>query len=195
MMYALVGSGKAAARPGLAGLCPGCGAEMVPKCGDINRWHWSHAAGPDCDPWYEPESAWHLRWKALASPCRVEVVMGRHRADIVTTDWIIELQHSSLAPCEVAAREAYYDRMLWLVDASSFRHHLSIRRKTAYVTFRWRWPRKWMNAITRPLYWDFGEGDLLHVKKLHKGAGWGQWADRDEFCGHFESPRFVEAGA
>jgi len=83
------------ATPGARSTCPGCGGELVAKCGRIVTWHWAHLAA-DCDPWSEPESEWHRRWKFwfLSHPgVRVEVPMAEHRADVVLADGrIVELR-------------------------------------------------------------------------------------------------------
>lgn len=43
--------------------CDICETELIPKCGVIKIWHWSHKSLVDCDSWVEPESKWHLNWK------------------------------------------------------------------------------------------------------------------------------------
>lgn len=210
MLYANVNGQKLRATPGANALCPGCGGGVVARCGEINVWHWAHLSG-DCDPWHEPESAWHLEWKSIAPPERCEVRMGCHRADIVApSGFIIELQHSPLEPSQVRERESFYgDHLIWVVDASGFLANLSLRNRGDYWSFRWKWPRKWQFAITRPLAWDMGDGRLFHVKKLHPNkperlaynregrcvgtlpakpcGGWGVFFDRPQFiAGHFD---------
>lgn len=169
MLYAIVESDKVEAWPGARGSCPGCRAPVIAKCGEINIWHWAHESGEDCDPWYEPESEWHLNWKGLFPSDQVEVVMAPHRADIVTLDKrIVELQHSSLSPEEVRIREAHYGYMAWIIDTSEFIDNLEFRRKdyySDYVRFRWKWPRKWMFSIQKLLYFDLGEADSLFLVK------------------------------
>ncbi len=114
--------------------CPGCRAPVLSKCGDINIWHWAHVSGTDCDPWYEPETLWHLKWKnQFEEPCR-EVVMGVHRANIRATRYIlavpcvIELQHSPIEFAEIIERENFYGRMVWLLDGNGFKDHFEFDR-------------------------------------------------------------------
>jgi competence protein CoiA len=200
MLYAMINGVKRKAAPGWEATCPSCGAVLIAKCGEINAWHWSHAANTDCDSWSEPESEWHLSWKRLAGPDACEVVMGSHRADMVSpaTGFIVELQHSSLPPCQVAEREAFYRKMIWLVNAEGFEDRLDFRDRGDHVTFRWKHIRKWMLSIHKPMFWDLGGGRLFVVKKLHpntrpgynrdgsshKGfpsGGWGKFVHEGDF--------------
>ncbi len=49
----------------------------------------------------------------------MEVTIGAHRADIVgSRGKVIELQHSSISPDDIHARENYYGDMVWVFDAT-----------------------------------------------------------------------------
>jgi hypothetical protein len=63
---------------------------------------------------------WHLGWQRAVPPERREVVMGPHRADIVTaTGGVVEIQHSPIPAGVIGEREAFYgDRMLWIFDCT-----------------------------------------------------------------------------
>jgi hypothetical protein len=119
-MYAETASGRAEAAKGLQGTCPSCAAPVRPKCGSIVVHHWAHHARGECDPWSEPEGEWHRGWKLAVPPERREVVMGPHRADVVTASGgVVELQHSPISPEVIAEREAFYgERMAWIFDAT-----------------------------------------------------------------------------
>jgi len=197
MLYAVDRySNRLTAAPKTEGYCPMCEESLIPKCGTIVCWHWAHHARFDCDPWSEPESEWHLYWKNRALPAQCEVQIGNHRADIVgRKNTVIELQHSSISPDEIAEREEHYDNMIWLIDASPFIDNLSLRQKTSkwgreYWTFRWKHPRMSLFAIEKPQYWDLGpdcvEVDgILHVKELHEppnASGWGYIVDEDRWA-------------
>jgi hypothetical protein len=100
---------------------------MIAKCGPIVAWHWAHAVGGDCEPWSEPESAWHLAWKErfVDAGCQVEVPIvrdgERHRADVVLPGGrVVELQHGYLKPDAIWEREAFYRDVVWLYDADRF---------------------------------------------------------------------------
>ena len=67
MYYADVDGGRKTATPGSRGTCPGCGSEVLAKCGEIKSWHWAHAADAQCDPWHHGETDWHLAWKRLGA--------------------------------------------------------------------------------------------------------------------------------
>jgi hypothetical protein len=99
---------------------PPCGYGCRPKCGEVNIWHWAHHARGDCDPWSEPVTEWHLGWQAAVPPERREVVIGSHRADIVTASGgVVEIQHSPITAAVIAAREEFYgSRMAWIFDAT-----------------------------------------------------------------------------
>ena len=65
MLLARSGDGsRIHAHPDAIGVCPNCDEHLLPKCGPIVTWHWSHWARLECDPWTEPESESHLARKA-----------------------------------------------------------------------------------------------------------------------------------
>ena len=64
------------------GICPDCNERLIPKCGDINVWHWSHSSKTECDSWSEGETKWHLDWKSIIKKEYCEIKIGDHRADI-----------------------------------------------------------------------------------------------------------------
>ena len=140
-------------------------------------WHWAHVAGVDCDPWAEHESAWHSGWKSLFPQDRTEVVIGPHRADVVTLSGsVIELQHSAISCFDIAERERFYRNLLWIFDVTEIADHFSVIDRDEYTSFRWRWARKTWASAKRPVVLDFGAGRLLRVKKFYdSGNGWGTW--------------------
>lgn len=176
---------KILAEPQAWATCPGCGARVIAKCGEINVWHWAHEADSDCDPWSEGESAWHAGWKQQVHSGRCEVVMRQHRADIVGHKGVvIELQHSSLSPSEVREREEFYKNLIWIIDASEFADNFSFLRKGEVETFRWKWPRRWLFHVSQPACLDFGEGDLFLIRRLYcktPCGGYGSWLSADRF--------------
>lgn len=120
MQYAVDAHGsRILAEPGLRAMCPVCGAPVIAKCGDILAWHWSHLTR-DCDPWYEPESAWHREWKECFPTEWREVVIGNHRADLKTPKGVVEFQASCISSTEIQERESFYGRMIWVVKAEEF---------------------------------------------------------------------------
>ncbi len=63
MKYAILNKIKTEAIKGIIGTCPNCGAELIPKCGNIKIHHWSHKRLNNCDNWWESETEWHRNWK------------------------------------------------------------------------------------------------------------------------------------
>lgn len=122
MKYALVNGERREAQPKLAGECPLCGSEMIPKCGDVYAHHWAHKNRSNCDPWWENETEWHRAWKNQFPLDWQEVVLQaedgeKHFADVETEDgWVIEFQHSRIKREERDAREGFYKKLIWLVD-------------------------------------------------------------------------------
>jgi competence protein CoiA len=196
MLWANLNGEKIMATPRAKAWCPGCGSQVIAKCGEIVIWHWAHESREECDPWHECESAWHLGWKRMFPPEQCEVVMGPHRADIVDKGgMVIELQHSAISPAEIRERELFYrPGMLWIIDASPFQERLYFPDHARFPRAKWTWdrPRESMLAMLKSVYFDFPDGRFLHVSKLHptmasewlrspSGAFWGLWVNKAEF--------------
>jgi hypothetical protein len=124
MKLALVSGERQEAQPTLAGKCPACSQPMVAKCGEVKVWHWAHQGKRHCDPWWENETEWHRNWKGLFPVEWQEVVHAaetgeKHIADVKTDrGWVIEFQHSYLNPEERRARDAFYPKLIWVVDGT-----------------------------------------------------------------------------
>lgn len=122
MRFALVNDERREATPGSAGCCPGCSQRMVARCGTQRIWHWAHRGTRSCDPWWEPETLWHRSWKGQFPFEWQEIVQRdekgeKHIADVQTNNGVvIEFQHSHLPAQERAARETFYQNMVWIVD-------------------------------------------------------------------------------
>lgn len=187
MIWALQNAERVTAEPGGRGECPCCRGDVMAKCGSIVVWHWAHKAD-DCDPWHEPESEWHIRWKRRFPDDWQEVVIGNHRADVKTPKLVVELQASSISAEEIKEREQHYRNMVWLLRGDDFKDNLWLRQRAGFMSFRWRWPRKSWWSAQMPVVIDTGDG-LLLVKKLHANTpcgGWGVWITETEFltrCG------------
>lgn len=124
MITALVNGNKTEATKGAKGFCEYCGAEMVAKCGEINIHHWAHKGKRNCDPWWENETDWHRSWKARFPLERREITHlakdgEKHIADVKTeSGLVIEFQHSYLNPEERRSRNAFYSKLVWVVDGT-----------------------------------------------------------------------------
>jgi|TARA_R100000093_G_scaffold71463_3_gene47304 hypothetical protein len=132
MLFAIVDDErKRPEHTGQRGECPGCGGEVLGKCGEINIHHWAHLSGEDCDPWSEPEGEWHLAWKNMFpkewQEQYIKSTFGseKHRADIkIPGGPVIELQSSSISNEEIKKREKFYNKfsngIIWIVNGEEF---------------------------------------------------------------------------
>lgn len=154
MIYALDASGvKIEAAKGRQGICPTCGEELIARCGSIRVWHWGHTARLECDPWQERESDWHRLWKECVPIERAEVCYGEHRADILAADdCVVELQHSRISAAEIRAREAFYGRMIWLIDGKPFMDQFRVEKGSDGARFSWSPARPSWLAARKPMF-------------------------------------------
>ncbi len=176
---------------GLRAYCPLCNTMLRPKCGLIKIWHWAHLSAKDCDSWYEPETAWHLGWKAIFKPQFVEVPYGEHRADIsLPYNQIWELQASNLSAEEISSREQFYSKkkkaLMWLFNTEKYRHNINLKPEKRYSWFYWKWPHKSLSYCSR-VFLDLGEDGIFEVKKLRAdvGEGYGTLWLRERFLSMF----------
>jgi hypothetical protein len=186
MLYAINESGeKAMATPKGKAFCPACGRAVVARCGTRKARHWAHKHGEGCDPWFE-ETAWHLAWKSMVRPGCCEVVIRRggmaHRADIIgNRKTVIELQHSPIAPDEMRARERFYGRMIWVIDAAPFFGNMSFTWKGDYALMAWRYPRTALVAAKKPVYLHLPCGNIFRLECTYPKrygrhlSGWGRF--------------------
>jgi len=129
MRFALVNHTKTEAQKGFKGVCPTCGAALIPKCGDYIIHHWAHKGKKNCDPWWESETEWHRAWKNNY-PIEWQEVSAidektseKHIADVCTpNNLVIEFQHSHLDPEERTSREKFYKNMVWVVDGTRLKY-------------------------------------------------------------------------
>ena len=173
MKFALINGERHEPTPGSAGTCPGCGQEVLAKCGTVRIWHWAHKGKRSCDPWWEPETLWHRTWKNLFPAEWQEVPMRApdgelHIADVRTPQGlVIEFQHSAIKQEERTSRESFYQNMVWVVDGTRLkrdRPRINENRRgwrnleENFVELT-RWPSEflpanWLNAST-PVLFDF----------------------------------------
>jgi len=191
MKFADVDGQRVEASPGALGVCRGCGAQAIAKCGEQVMWHWAHKPRTHCDPWWEAETEWHRRWKDRFLPAWQEAILldeetgERHIADVWTAaGLVIEFQRSSIHPDEVKAREAFYRRMIWIVDGTrshadkfNFSNMRSGLDDVGRVDFVWHGRstlfERWHSS--KPVLIDFGEAHgfwriLRYDKKARKGT-------------------------
>lgn len=172
MRFALLDGQRIEATPKLRASCPGCGAEVVSKCGKHIIWHWAHLSRTHCDPWWETETEWHRAWKNRFPqewqeiPAHDDASGELHIADVKTpSGLVIEFQHSTIDPVEVSARECFYKTMIWVVDGcknDADRFNFSNMRgrpnQNGIAAFHWFGKstlfKRW--HTTKPVFIDFG---------------------------------------
>ncbi|MFA6902886.1 MAG: competence protein CoiA family protein [Gallionellaceae bacterium] len=124
MKFALINGEKTEATKGAIGFCPSCGSELIARCGEVKVNHWAHKGDRNCDPWWENETDWHRSWKGKFPTEWQEVVRfdesgEKHIADVKTeSGYVLEFQHSYLNPEERRSRNAFYSKLVWVVDGA-----------------------------------------------------------------------------
>ena len=97
---------------------------MLAKCGTVRIHHWAHRGKCKGDVWWEPETEWHRAWKGHFPEPWQEIRQiadtGEiHIADVKTDQGcVLEFQHSPITPEERQAREAFYKKMVWVIDGT-----------------------------------------------------------------------------
>ena len=137
--------------------CPYCGAPMIQRRGQINIPHFAHMKGYLCtDNWrYEEMSEWHRAWQSNYPLENQEIAVsnefGRHRADVLINDTVVEFQHSPLSAEEFRERNEFYAacgyRVIWLFDArEAYLSNLTVDDRDASV-YRWKHPPKTLTGL------------------------------------------------
>lgn len=186
MLYALMG--RKLVRADEVGLlkeifhCPGCGAEVRLRHGEINVAHFAHA-NKQCAYESEAESNEHLLGKMqlykLASqlgPAQVEVIFqdSKQRADVVLTyrehKFILEYQCSPISTVQVRQRTQAYQALgyevIWLLGPKYQRTKISkqliAKFKGHYLVF--------YSSHTQKCYlqYNFNEVDFQTIRWAHR---------------------------
>ena len=103
--------------------------------------------------------------------------MGEHRADILACeDCVVELQHSSISPAEIREREAFYGRMIWLLDGRPFQDQIRVEKRSGDAFFSWAPSRPSWFAARKPIFiHGFSIGGHVTVVNKHNGKLERQW--------------------
>lgn len=114
---------------GQIAFCAFCKEKVIGKCGKIYIWHWQHVHNANCDLWKEGETEWHRAWKNKFPYDWQEKIIEKkdekHIADIFTTNGIvIEFQNSMISSSTIAEREIFYEKMIWVINAQTFKNNL-----------------------------------------------------------------------
>ena len=194
MIWAIKNEQRVLAEPNnLEAVCSICKSEVIPKCGSIKVWHWSHKSNKECDWWSEEETIWHKNWKNnFPKECQEIILIGKecekHRADIKINNLIIELQNSPLSSEDILKREDFYNKtvgnMIWLLNGKELCSGLCLKSKKDIFTFRWKHPAKTWWFANEKIYIDFNDLGIFLIKKIYKNipcGGWGILLSRNEF--------------
>jgi competence protein CoiA len=183
MRYGLLNGEKVEAQKGLKNvLCPCCELPLIPKCGKIMIHHWAHQTKKHCDNWWEPETEWHRKWKNHFRPEFQEVVCfdpvtgEKHIADIkLPNGLVIEFQNSPISYDEMRSREAFYGKMIWVVNAAKFHSHFQTSDLLNFderIIWFYGARRTWMKS-KMPLIFDFSncgiEEEIQYKYKSKEG--------------------------
>ena len=116
---------------------------------------------------------WHLDRQAAVPAERREVVIGSHRADILTASGgVVEIQHSSISAETITERERFYgEKMAWIFDGSQafadgrlIVYPLHINVDHLWIEgFRWSWGQRAMGSCRRLVLVDLGDSRLLRL--------------------------------
>ncbi|MCF2870778.1 hypothetical protein L0664_06840 [Octadecabacter sp. G9-8] len=194
MRFAIQDETKIEATPKAVGKCPGCGADLVARCGTRKVWHWAHKGRRHCDHWWENETEWHRKWKDHF-PTDWQEIGSRdadgelHIADVRTpAGLVVEFQHSYLKSAEAKKRTEFHSPIIWVVDATrrptdieQFTRSLRDAQKhnvdggTVYQIY-WaeevRLFREWagLNVI---IAFDLGMDDVWLLRRIQHGTIYG----------------------
>lgn len=185
--------------------CPSCKTSVLSKCGSEKIWHFSHKSTKECDSWSESDP-WHLNWQALFPKEQVEIVMGNHRADVVSTGGVvIEFQHSYLSSDEAKEREDFYQNMIWVFDAVEpwqngrlWESNVDTNKNKRIKSFNWEKPKSFIkeNYIHYPLLIDIGNDTLiivLYKSQANPGCFNGIYISHSNFIKRATSLKIKEA--
>jgi hypothetical protein len=159
--------------------CPGCGAPLVLKQGEINAWHFAHESGSECDAFTESKMTdWHIKHQEMFPEENREVRLERdgvvHIADIAIDGLIIEFQHSPMNNEVFEERCNFYSsfgRLLWVFDFREQWKNDNIiwvqkNVESDYGYFEWRYPQKMLGQ------YDFAKSAVDLFIEIDD-TGWG----------------------
>ena len=159
MLYGLNNGVRIEATPNAQAVCQCCNSELIPKCGNINVWHWSHKFKVHCDDWYEPETQWHKGWKnEFPKDCQEvvfkdELTGEKHVADVyLPKGLVLEFQNSNISSEEIQQRENFYKKMIWVINGDKFYQNLI---HSDHGNFLWKHRKKCWLVAKMPIFISF----------------------------------------
>lgn len=134
MIYAVKENGeRIKATKGENAFCTCCGEKLIPKCGEINIWHWSHSNKSNCQ-YSGKMTDWHIAWQDRFEEkhreVRVNTKDGYKIADIkLDSGIVIEFQNSPINSEEIRKREEVYNDMIWVLNYDGKSENLMFNSK------------------------------------------------------------------
>jgi competence protein CoiA len=200
MQFALLNGFKSEAQPNSKAICPHCGSAVLAKCGSKNVNHWAHVSKTDCDPWSEPETAWHRDWKRTFGNDNSEIKVCKgetyHVADVINKNGIVfEFQNSAISAEMIIERENFYgERMVWVINGIPFKENfqiietemanewqLSILDEFASVNYPdlincliiegWQVRNNHVKELIEPYGFEYDTGKNIYYRDLNKKQG------------------------
>lgn len=150
----------------------------------ISMWEVSETEPELVDPWMLPYTKWAMEWRLKFPREMVEEVLSdekgnKHIADVCTADGtVLKFQHRHLDIVSMRKREKFFNKMRWILNASSWEmnltagatHYCDIHGQqlplpqaddytwTAYTSIR---SKTIYQSCKCPVFLDFGD-HLLH---------------------------------
>lgn len=151
------------------------GRILIAKQGPQIAWHFAlhpDETNYDCDRkgYKSDKSDWHRDWQSYSQISHIEVYMRKlingkekcHIADLIDKDgYVVEFQHSAISSDDVKHREEFYDKMYWVIDATSSQwishgeNNILIKQKES-----------WWENFSKPMFLDIGIG-VAKVNKIY----------------------------
>ena len=209
MLFAILDDKKIEPIPNTHATCPFCEEKVLSRCGKIKVWHWAHFKGNSCDPWYEPETPWHRKWKLTFGKEFTEIKIIKenswHVADVLTKEKVvIELQNPPIQKDIIRRREEFYgDRMIWLINGIKFKEsffikdfddkshwwglkHNNCKNREGKKIFKWEYPRKSWEDARRHIFIDFHDETLFWIQRgMGTNTGVGKYISKQEFISKY----------
>lgn len=204
MRFAVLNEERIEATPGAHGSCPGCGSQLIARCGTKKVWHWAHKGQRHCDHWWENETEWHRSWKNHF-PSEWQEIPARdehgelHIADIKTPHGlVVEFQYSYIKPEEASKRTVFHAPMLWVVsgvrrptdrkqfdralrDGSGTRSGEGVINRLAVYDARLL--QEWADLRVMVAF-DFGGEDVWLMSGRDWACALGRWYKKDDLVAH-----------
>lgn len=138
----------------------------VKACVGKYRQYWIYVNdSPNIPDGYEPETEWHSSWKECLFDEFTEVICGNnreHRADILTTKCVIEIQKSRICGFAVQDRIEFYKkltntRVIWIVNVfepwqkGRMKTKLSFDKNGNILDIEWEKKWSWVIDIAKTI--------------------------------------------